>query len=290
MKRSASWAMAASLAGMLAAEEPKGLPLWPNGAPGAVGAEAVDVPTLTVFLPAPGRATGAAAVVTPGGGYGALSMDHEGYKPGKWLAERGIAAFVLKSRLAPRYRHPAPMQDVQRALRLVRSKAKEMNFDAAKIGIWGFSAGGHLASTAATHFDNGNPEAKDAIDRFGCRPDFAILAYPVISMADGTTHGGSKKNLLGDKPDPQLVEELSNHLRVTKQTPPTYLFHTAGDKAVVVENSLLFFAACQRAGVPAELNVLEHGGHGVGMAENDPKVGYWTASLERWLQTRGLTK
>jgi acetyl esterase/lipase len=290
MKCCVAWAVAAGLAGILAGEEPKGIPLWPNGAPGAVGATAEDVPTLTVYLPAAGRASGAAAVVTPGGGYGMLSMDHEGYKPGKWLAERGIAAFVLKSRLAPRYRHPAPMLDAQRALRLVRSKAQEMRFDPAKIGIWGFSAGGHLASTAATHFDNGNPEAKDAIDRFSCRPDFAILAYPVISMAAGTTHGGSKKNLLGDKPDAKLVEELSNHLRVTKQTPPTYLFHTAGDKAVVVENSLLFFGACRKSGVPVELNVLEHGGHGVGMAEKDAKVGYWTTSLERWLQTRGLMK
>src|SRR5215472_652892 len=185
--------------------EPKVELLWPKGAPGAAGTEERDKPSLTVYLPPADKATGTAVVVCPGGGYGGLAVGHEGKEPAEWLNRHGIAAFVLRYRLGPRYHHPAPLQDAQRALRIVRSRAKEWHLDPQRIGIWGFSAGGHLASTAATHFDDGKPDADDRIERVSCRPDFAILCYPVITMRPPFTHGGSRRNLLGDKAEEALV-------------------------------------------------------------------------------------
>src|SRR5579885_2285382 len=192
------------------AEKPSVELLWPKGAPGAVGDEAADRPSLTVFLPQAEKANGAAVVVCPGGGYGVVVDTYEGKDPAEWLARRGVAAFVLRYRVAPRYRHPAPLQDVQRALRLVRARAREWHVDPHRVGVWGFSAGGHLASTAATHFDDGRPDADDPIDRAGCRPDFAILCYPVITLEPPYAHMGSRQNLLGKDPDAKLVESLCN--------------------------------------------------------------------------------
>ncbi len=264
--------------------------LWPKGAPGAVGAEPADQPSITIWVPAADKANGTAVVVCPGGGYGGLAMDHEGKQIAEWLNKHGVTAFVLKYRLAPRYRHPVPLQDAQRAIRTVRSRAKEWNVDDKRIGIWGFSAGGHLASTAGTHFDDGKPDAEDPIDRVSCRPDFMILSYPVITLVPPYAHMGSRHNLLGKDPDPKLVESLCNDTQVTSKTPPTFLFHTGTDTAVPPENSVLFYMGLRKAGVPAEMHIYEKGPHGVGLAPNDPMLSSWPDRLAAWLNARGLLK
>lgn len=262
----------------LASGQPAAELLWPNGAPGAIGAEEADRPTLTPFpATSPNRT---AVIVCPGGGYTNLAMDHEGVQIAQWLNSLGISAYVLKYRLGPRYHHPAMLQDALRAIRMVRARAKAAD----RVGIWGFSAGGHLASTAGTHFDAGNPQAADPIERAGSRPDFMILAYPVISLNSEYAHKGSRRNLLGENPDPQLVDDLSNDQRVTPQTPPTFLFHTSDDAAVPVENSVRFYLALRKAGVPAEMHIYQHGRHGVGLASNDAVLSSWSARLADWLR------
>lgn len=261
-------------------------PLWPGAAPGAIGNDDVDKPSITIWLPKE-NANGSAVVVCPGGGYAHLAVDHEGKQIAEWLNARGVAAFVLKYRLGPRYRHPAPLGDVQRAIRTVRQGANGFHVAPDRIGVWGFSAGGHLASTAATHFDSGLKDAADPIDRVSSRPDFAILAYPVVTMT-AHTHGGSRRNLLGESPDPKLIELLSNEKQVTAQTPPTFLFHTSDDPGVPVENSVYFYLALRKAGVPAEMHLYEHGRHGVGLAPADPVLSTWGDRLTDWMRGRGL--
>jgi acetyl esterase/lipase len=261
--------------------------LWPNGAPGALGTDDVDKPSLTPYLAK--SPNGTAVIVCPGGGYQNLAMDHEGVQIAKWLNSLGISAFVLKYRLGPKYHHPAMINDAQRAIRTVRSRAATLRIQPDRIGIWGFSAGGHLASTAATHFDSGDPNASDPIDHAGSRPDFAILAYPVISLGE-FAHFGSRNNLLGKNPDPKLVEDLSNDLRVTAQTPPTFLFHTTADATVPVENSVRFYLALRKAGVPAELHIFQNGPHGVGLAPTDATLSAWGSLLANWLRERGLLR
>ncbi|MCG3198291.1 MAG: hypothetical protein GHCLOJNM_02788 [bacterium] len=263
------------------AHEYPSMPLWPSGAPQAMGTEEADVPTLTPFLPDSSMATGAAVVVCPGGGYSGLA-EHEGRDIARWLNSLGIAGFVLKYRHSPRYGHPAPLQDAARAVRTVRARGSEWGVDPARIGIMGFSAGGHLASTLGTHFDSGNPTDEDPIERAGSRPDLLILCYPVISMGD-LGHKGSRKNLLGENPSEELVELLSNEKQVTPRTPPTFLFHTADDGGVDAGNSLAFAEALRKAGVPYELHVFQQGRHGVGLALNDPILSAWPARLEDWL-------
>ena len=264
--------------------------LWPGGAPGALGTEDADRPTLTTYAPAADKAVGTGVVVCPGGGYRNLAMDHEGRQIADWLNARGVAAFVLKYRLGPRYHHPVELQDAQRALRTVRFRAKDLGIAPDRIGIWGFSAGGHLASSAGTHFDNGNAEAADPIERMSCRPDFMILAYPVISFTTPYTHQGSLKNLLGDNPDPKLVEYLSSETQVTAETPPAFLFHTNADKGVPAENSVLFYLALRKAGVPAEIHIYERGPHGVGLAQSDPVLRSWPDRLSDWMKLHGWIK
>jgi acetyl esterase/lipase len=264
--------------------------LWPGGAPGALGNEAVDKPKVTVYLAPDDRATGAAVVVCPGGGYQVVAADHEGKQIALWLNSLGVSAFVLQYRLGERYHHPVPLEDAQRAIRMVRRRSKEWHVDPKRIGILGFSAGGHLASTAATHFDDGRPDAPDPVDRESSRPDFAVLCYAVISLEDPTAHAGSRRNLLGDPPDPALVVLLSNEKQVTPRTPPTFLWHTADDTAVPVENSLLFFAALHKAGVPGELHVFPHGRHGLGLAPGDPAVSQWPRLCAIWMEGLGLLK
>lgn len=258
--------------------------LWPGGAPGALGTDDADRPTLTAYLPPPDRAAGSAVVVCPGGGYAHLAVDHEGRQIADWLNAHGVAAFVLNYRLGPRYHHPAQLQDAQRALRTVRSRAKDWGIAPGRIGVWGFSAGGHLASSAGTHFDNGDTNAADPIDRVSSRPDFMILAYPVISFTTPYTHRGSLKNLLGDSPDPKLAEYLSSETQVTSQTPPTFLFHTNADAGVPAENSVLFYLALRKAGVPAEMHIYERGPHGVGLAQSDAVLRSWPDRLADWLK------
>jgi len=274
--------------GRTGATEHKTVLLWPEGAPGAVGTEDADRPSLTLYSLPASRVARSAVVVCPGGGYGALAMDHEGRQVAEWLNSLGIAAYILKYRLAPRYHHPAMMEDAQRALRYVRTHAQEWGIAADRIGIWGFSAGGHLASTAATHFDAGNPSAADPIERASSRPDFAILAYPVITCSEWFRHQGSCKNLLGDNPDPKLAEYLSSEKQVSAQTPPTFLFHTNDDEGVPAENSVAFYMALRKAGVPAELHIYQHGAHGVGLAQKDPILSSWPRRLADWLQLHRL--
>jgi acetyl esterase/lipase len=269
--------------------EPPVVLLWPGGAPGSVGSEEVDRPSLTVHRAAADKATGAAVVVCPGGSYARLAMDHEGRQVAEWLNGHGITAAILKYRLGPRYRHPAPLQDAQRAIRWVRAHAAELGVRADAVGIWGFSAGGHLAATAATKFDDGNAAAADPLDRPGSRPDFAVLAYPVISLSEEFAHQNSRNNLLGDNPDRALLDLLSAERHVTPRTPPTFVFYTDEDP-VRPENGVAFYLALRRAKVPAEIHVYERGRHGLGLAQSDPVVSTWTERLRDWLQLRGAIR
>lgn len=263
--------------------------LWEGDAPGALGKEPKDIPSLTPFLPAADKSSGTAIVVCPGGGYGGLA-GHEGEGYAKWLADNGVAAFVLKYRLGSGgYRHPVMLNDVSRAIRMVRARAVEWKLDPKRIGVMGSSAGGHLASTAVTHFDAGKADAEEVIERQSSRPDFGVLCYAVISMEDGVTHGGSKANLLGPKPDPKLVELLSNEKQVTKETPPCFVWSTGDDKAVPVTNSLRFVTALQQNGIAYDFHVYQKGPHGIGLSEgrngipaND--VHPWGKDLLYWLR------
>lgn len=262
--------------------------LWIGAAPHASGDAEADTPLIRAYLPDPDVANGAGIVVCPGGGYGVLATDHEGTQVARWLNSIGMAGFVLRYRHAPDYRHPVPLLDAQRAIRLVRARAARFRVDPERIGVMGFSAGGHLASTAATHFDRGQPDADDPVQRQSCRPDFAVLCYPVISMQSDFTHRGSVRNLLGENPAPELLKSLSNETQVTEDTPPTFLFHTSEDQAVPVQNSLAFYAALVEAGVPAELHCYQQGPHGVGLAIADPVVTTWKRRLRDWLRTSGF--
>lgn len=263
--------------------------LWPNGAPGALGEKENDKPKLLISLPEKKASTGSAIVVCPGGGYGHLAMGHEGYEIAAWLNSLGVAAFICDYRHRGKgYGHPAPLNDAQRAIRIVRSRAKEFGVDPAKIGVLGFSAGGHLASTTITHFDSGNERSNDPIERVGCRPDFAVLCYPVIAFDEPYTHKGSQRNLLGEKAKPELIKSLSNEKQVTSDTPPTFLWHTTEDRAVPPENSIHFYLALRRARVPAELHIFEHGRHGLGLARKIPAVNQWPSLCEDWMRGLGM--
>lgn len=265
--------------------------LWENGAPGAIGTTDKDDPTITPYLPSPEKATGAAIVVLPGGGYGGLAP-HEGKGYAEWFAENGIAAFVVQYRLGTAgYRHPAMLNDAARAVRLTRARAAEWKIDPNRVGIIGSSAGGHLASTLLTHFDAGKPDDADPVERQSSRPDLGILCYAVITMGDDT-HAGSRKNLLGDQPTPELIELLSNEKQVTPQTPPCFIWHTWEDKAVKVENSLAFATALRKAGVPFDLHVYQKGGHGIGLGggRQGGPMHPWTQDCLYWLRAQGFLK
>ena len=265
--------------------------IWPSGAPLATGANPLDQPGVYVVLPDPSKATGAACIICPGGGYGHLAFDHEGIQVARWLSQRGIAAFVLQYRVAPKYKQPCPLLDLQRAVRWVRSNKDVYHIDPRRTGVWGFSAGGHLASSIGVHFDAGEREAKDPVDRESCRPDFLILAYPVITFEIPFAHRGSRNNLLGTKePNEKLDAEFSTHKHVRPDSPPTFLFHTSEDAAVPAENSLLFYEALRKQKIPAELHIYEKGKHGVGLASGDPALSKWPERLEAWLLSRGVMK
>jgi acetyl esterase/lipase len=273
------------------------MPLWAHGAPGAKGTDPdQDVPTLTVWLPSPETATGAAVVVCPGGGYRMLADDHEGKQVAEWLNSLGIAAFILKYRLGPRYHHPAMLHDASRAIRTVRAGADQWHLDPQRIAIMGFSAGGHLASTAGTHFDAGHSGADDPIERVSSRPDRLILIYPVVTLATEHAHRGSLRNLLGENPAKELIELLSNERQVTKDTPPAFLAHTDADAGVPAENSILFAMALRKKGVPVELHLFERGQHGLGLGSGapqlkiagDPAFGAWPKLCETWLKNQGF--
>jgi acetyl esterase/lipase len=263
------------------------IPLWPDGAPGALGTNANDIPTLTAYLPDAANTTGAAMVICPGGAYMHLAP-HEGNDYALWLNQHGVTCFVLKYRLGTSgYRHPAMLNDASRAVRWVRAHADEFKVDAHHVGIMGSSAGGHLAATLLTHFDAGDANAADAIERQSSRPDLGVLCYPVISMGE-FTHKGSKESLLGKNPDPELVQLLSNELQVTTNTPPCFLWTTFEDTAVPIENTLLFAAALQRNHVPFDLHVYQKGGHGMGLKDKPPFANPhpWAGDCLFWLKVQ----
>jgi acetyl esterase/lipase len=273
-------------------------PLWPEGVPNArpqPGPEQlldgrisnVSIPTLAMVAPPPGKANGTSAIICPGGGYVRLSAEREGMHYAQWLAGLGVTSFVLKYRLAE-FGHPAPLQDVLRAVRLVRSKAPALGLDPQRIGVVGSSAGGHVAASAGTLFDHADGRTGASPDAISARPDFLILLYPVITMQGPAAHAGSRKALLGTHPAPELVQRMSLETQVTSATPPTLLLHTQGDAAVPVENSIAFYLALTRAKVPAELHVFEQGGHGVGMAEGLGTTSAWPLRAAEWLRMRGL--
>ncbi len=258
--------------------------LWKDRAPLAVGDEPADVPEIELFLPS--DSSGGCVLVCPGGGYGHLAP-HEGATIGEFFAQHRISAAVLKYRIAPRYQHPAPLTDVARAMRTLRHRAAEWKIDPKRIAVMGFSAGGHLASTLSTRFDAGSAQDADAIERESSRPDASVLCYPVITLSGPGAHTGSRQNLIGKDAPPALVDELSSDLHVKPTTPPTFIFHTADDGAVPVENALLYAAALRRAGVSVELHVYETGRHGVGLASDDPRLSGWSVLMIAWLQGRG---
>lgn len=271
-------------------QDAQSLPLWSGPAPGALGTDESDVPRMTAYLPrstAPGMT---AVIVMPGGGYRNLAMNHEGRQVANYLNSLGIAAFVLQYRLGPRYHHPVELGDAQRAIRIVRSHAAEWHIATDRIGVMGFSAGGHLAATASTRFDAGHSGAADPVDRANSRPDFSILGYPVISLTEAWTHQGSKTNLLGDGASPELAKSLSMEFAVTAQTPPTFIFQTNADTTVPAENSVHYYLALRKAGVSAEMHIFESGPHGVGLAMDDPALNEWPKLLVNWLRAHKLLK
>jgi len=269
--------------------------LWPEGVPGAkeIGAEVVadgkisnvSEPTITVYPPASGKANGAAVIICPGGGYGRLSMMHEGQQYAAWLSTLGVTSFVLKYRMS-QFGHPAPLQDVLRAVRLVRSRATQLGLNPARIGVMGSSAGGHLAASAGTLFDHPLGRTGAALDAVSARPDFMMLMYPVITMEGPAAHAGSRTGLLGAAPTVQAVRLMSVEQQVSAATPPTLLVHTQADKSVPAENSILFYQALTRAGVPAEMYLFEQGGHGIGLRLGLGTASEWPRRAEEWLRER----
>ena len=267
------------------------IPLWPAGAPGALGTSANDIPTLTAYLPDATNATSAAMVICPGGGYAHLAP-HEGNDYALWLNQHGVTCFVLKYRLGSSgYHHPAMLNDAARAVRWVRAHATEFSVDVKRVGIMGSSAGGHLAATLLTHFDSGDTNATDAVERQSSRPDLAILCYAVISMGE-FTHKGSHNNLLGTNATPELEKFLSNELQVTKNTPPCFLWTTFEDKTVPLENTLLFAGALRKNHVPFDLHVYEKGGHGMGLKDKPPfaQPHPWANDCVFWLKQQNFAK
>jgi len=263
------------------------IPLWDGAAPGSIGEADIDIPTITPYLPDPDKATGAAIIICQGGSYNHYGV-HEGVPVSQWLNSLGITSFILKYRLGPKYHYPIEMEDVQRAIRLVRSQSANFKIDPNRVGILGFSAGGHLASTAATHFDDGLPTAWDPVERFSSRPDLVMLIYPVITMLDPNTHTPSRTNLLGPNPDQALEELTSNEQHVTADTPPCFLVHTADDHTAPVENSLLFAEACRTAGVSVELHIFEQGKHGFALGGADPVLSTGPNLAAAWLRRHGF--
>ena len=280
------------------------LSVWPDKIPNRIASEEqeevvhndilwyykVQEPQIEVYLPTKQNSTDMAVMIMPGGGYTGLAYDWEGTDMAKWWNSKGVAAFVLKYRLplskSLENKEWVPLQDAQRAIRVIRSKAKEYNIDPKKIGIMGFSAGGHLASTLGTHYDQSLPFMNDEIDQISARPDFQVLVYPVISMKEEITHGGSRNNLIGSSPSKELVEIFSNELHVDEETPPTFLLHATDDNAVKVENSLVFYQALKDHRVPVEMHIFPSGGHGFAFGRGNDALEQWTDLLIQWV--RGL--
>lgn len=258
--------------------------LWAGDAPGALGNDAVDTPTLTVYAPPPAQRNGSSVLIFPGGGYERLAP-HEGKGYAEWFAAHGVTAYVLKYRIGPKYHYPAMFNDALRALRMVRSFAKRDGLDPHRIAVIGSSAGGHLAAMLATSFDRGAANAEDPIDRESARPDLAILCYPVVSMGD-FAHAGSKRNLIGTDASSELIEKTSPQLHITAETPPCFLWSTYEDKTVPVENALMFASALRAAKVPFSLHIYEKGVHGAGLGTPERAAPPWPDALLYWMRER----
>lgn len=279
--------------------------LWPSGVPGSIKNEAyseketlangipsryekVTDPTLTVFLPPKEKATGAAVLICPGGGYGVLAFDHEGYQIAKWLNDNGIAGIILKYRLPSdmimKDKSVGPLQDAQEGIRTIRKNASKWNINPRKVGVIGFSAGGHLASTLSTHFDEKVYES----DTTSARPDFSLLIYPVISFDAAFTHMGSRNNLIGKDASPEAVQRFSNELRINEKTPPAFLVHSADDKTVPVKNSLVYFENLNRFNTPVEMHIYQKGGHGYGLSVGKGTQASWSELCIAWLKANNF--
>jgi len=289
-----------------AAAQPLELKLWPDGIPGLKTSTdykenstiengiitrwiRVTDPTLTVFLPQKEKASGTAVLICPGGGYGALAFNHEGNDIAKWLNDNGIAGIILKYRLPSdlimKDKSVGPLQDAQEAIRTIRRNAASWNINPSKIGVIGFSAGGHLASTLSTHFDE---KVYDIKDNISARPDFSILMYPVITMDESFTHMGSRKNLIGENPSEEAVRHFSNELQINEKTPPAFLVHSADDKAVPIKNSMTYYESLVKFNIPSELHIFQKGGHGYGLAVNGATQSAWPELCLRWMKTSGF--
>lgn len=297
-KTAAALILAGASALASAASTTSPMALWPEGVPNAkpqLGAERfeggsysnISVPTLTLYRPAVDRTSKTAVIICPGGGYQYSSDAREGEQFATWLSTLGVTSFVLKYRMAE-FGHPAPLQDVLRAVRLVRSQAASMGLDPNRIGVMGSSAGGHLAASAGTLFDNPAGRTGAALDTVSARPDFLMLMYPVITMDPAFGHAGSRKNLIGEHPSAELVKLMSLEKQVTSNTPPTLLIHTQEDNTVPVENSIVFYQALTRAKVPAEMYLYERGGHGMGTRAGLGTTSQWMRRAEEWLRARKL--
>lgn len=294
----------AALAGALAfsglsprpasAQTPASERLWPGDAPGSKGTASADIPSVQVFLPTADKANGAAVIVCPGGAYEFLASSYEGQTPAEWMKSLGVAAFLLKYRLGPKYNHPVELGDAQRALRWVRANARRFGVDTSRVGIMGFSAGGHLASSAATHFDAGRAAAADTVDRHSSRPAFQILVYPVITMDASFSHLQSRTNLLGSNPSQALVDSLSSEKQVTSRTPPAFLVHGRNDNVVKFKNAQVYHDSLVKKGVPVDLRAYDNGPHGFGLADgkggapNLPQVATWPGFAAQFLEAQGI--
>lgn len=265
--------------------------LWPDGAPGALGKDAADIP-LIICYPAKNNPTHAAVLVCPGGGYATLAMDHEGVQIAEWYNSIGVSAYILKYRVNTwdhkKYGYPWAFRDASRAMRYIKYKSAGWNLDSAKIGIMGFSAGGHLVSTVGTHFDSDNSGATDPIDKLSARPAFMILCYPVISMKAPYMHSGSRENLVGKSPDSTLLISVSNETQVKPNTPPTFIFQTNEDVVVPAEHAVSFYLALRKQNIPAEMHIFEPGQHGVGLAQKNPMLSIWPKLLKNWLISKKI--
>jgi acetyl esterase/lipase len=280
--------------------------LWPQGIPGSLKSDTyieeptmangepsrfvrVTEPTLTVLLPAPEKATGAAVLICPGGGYAALAFSHEGYAIARWLNENGIAGIILKYRLPSdmimKDKSIGPLQDAQEAMRTIRRNAASWNINPKKIGVIGFSAGGHLASTLSTHYSEKVYDSKDTIS---ARPDFSLLIYPVITFDVSFTHAGTRRNLIGENPTEEAIKHFSNELQITEKTPPAFLVHSGDDKAVPVKNSIIYYQGLQKYNIPSELHVFQKGGHGFGLSVDNGTQSAWPGLCISWLKSAGI--
>jgi len=269
--------------------EPVKLNLWEGEAPLAKGNEPKDVTHVIVYLPKDTKKPTGAIVICPGGGYGGLAMDHEGHQIAAWANEMGMAGVIVSYRHRGKgYGHPAPLLDAQRAIRLTRAKAEDWNIDADRVGILGFSAGGHLTTTVLTHFDLGKEDSTNPVEQQSCRPDFGVVCYAVIALGESFTHRGSQRNLLGKEASSELIESLSNEKQVTADTPPCFVWHTAEDKVVPAENSLRFYSALVQHGVPSELHVFPKGRHGIGLGQTIEGAKQWPELCTHWLERQGI--